>query len=206
MSLTFVRRRRFAALACASVTIGVLALAGSAVAKPAQPRESRTYIGTVRGTDAFAAIVARRGVAIAYVCDGKKISVWLKGKLSHGKFHLASKAGDTLDGTFGHATLDLTTRKPLTVKTKFSPFDDAAHLFIGKDTIDGTTWAGGWITLLDGRQRGSLKTGGGRIFASPTKVTPTTTSVTVPGGGTLGVEDYFKDWSKIPATEGGAAS
>jgi hypothetical protein len=206
MSLTSVRCRRFAALACASVTIGVLALAGSAVAKPAQPRESRTYIGTVRGTDAFAAIVARRGVAIAYVCDGKKISVWLKGKFSHGKLHLASKAGDALDGTFGHATLDLTTRKPLTVKTKFSPFDDEAYLFTGTDTIDGKLWVGGWITLLDGRQRGSLKTGGGRVFASPTKVTPTTTSVAVPGGGTLGVVSYFKNWDALPATEGGAAS
>ena len=206
MSLTSVRCRRFAALACASVTIGVLALAGSAVAKPAQPRQSRTYIGTVRGTDAFAAIIARRGVAIAYVCDGKKISVWLKGKFSHGKVHLASKAGDTLDGSFGRATLDLTTRKPLTVKTKFSPFDDKAHLFIGKDTVEGTTWAGGWITLLDGRQRGSLKTAAGRIFGSPTKVTPTTTSVTVPGGGTLGVTDYTKDWEALPHAEGGAAS
>ena len=206
MSLTSVRCRRFAALACASVTIGVLALAGSAVAKPAQPRESRTYIGTVSGTKAFAAIVVRRGVGIAYVCDGKKISVWLKGKFSHGKVHLASKAGDTLDGTFGHATLDLTTRKPLTVKTKFSPFDDAAHLFIGKDTVDGTTWAGGWITLLDGRQRGSLKTAGGRIFGSPTKVTTTTTSLAVPGGGTLGVDEYLKCWSCLPATEGGAAT
>jgi hypothetical protein len=206
MSLTSVRCRRLAALACASVTIGVLGLAGSAVAKPAQPRESRTYIGTVRGTDAFAAIVARRGVAIAYVCDGKKISVWLKGKFSHGKLHLASKAGDTLDGTFGNATLDLTTRKPLTVKTKFSPLNDKADLFIGKDTIDGTTWAGGWITLLDGRQRGSLKTGAGRVFASPTKVTPTTTSVTVPGGGTLGVSKYEKNWDALPATEGGAAT
>jgi hypothetical protein len=206
MSLTSVRCRRLAALACASVTIGVLALAGSAVAKPAQPRESRTYIGTVSGTKAFAAIVARRGVAIAYVCDGKKISVWLKGKFSHGKLHLASKAGDTLDGSFGHATLDLTTRKPLTVKTKFSPLNDKADLFIGKDTIDGTTWAGGWITLLDGRQRGSLRTPGGRIFGSPTKVTPTTTSVAVPGGGTLGVTDYEKDWEALPKAEGGAAT
>jgi hypothetical protein len=207
MSLTSVRCRRFAALACASVTVGVLALAGSAVAKPAQPRESRTYIGTVRGTDAFAAIVARRGVAIAYVCDGKKISVWLKGKFSHGKVHLASKAGDTLDGTFGHATLDLKTRKkPLTVKTKFSPADDKAHLFLGKDTVDGKLWVGGWITLLDGRQRGSLKRDGVRVFASPTKVTPTTTSVTVPGGGTLGVTDYLETWDKIPAAEGGAAT
>jgi len=206
MSFTLVRRRRFAALACASVTIGVLALAGSAVAKPAKPRESRTYIGTVRGTDAFAAIVARRGVALAYVCDGKKISVWLKGKFAHGKLHLASKAGDTLDGTFGHATLDLTARKPLTVKTKFSPFDDAAHLFTGKGTIDGTTWAGGWITLLDGRQRGSLRTLGGRIFGSPTKVTTTTTSVAVPGGGTLGVTDYLSDWEALPKAEGGAAT
>ena len=206
MSLTPVRSRRFAALACASVAIGVLALAGSAAATPAKPRESRTYIGTVPGTKAFAAIVVRRGVGVAYVCDGKKISVWLKGKFSHGKVHLASKAGDTLDGTFGHATLDLTTRKPLTVKTKFSPFDDAAHLFTAKDTVDGTLWVGGWITLLDGRQRGSLKTGGGRVFASPTKVTPTTTSVAVPGGGTLGVTEYLKLWEGLPATEGGAAT
>ena len=206
MSLTSVRCRRFAALACASVTIGVLALAGSAVAKPALPRESRTYIGTVSGTKAFAAIVVRRGVGVAYVCDGKKISVWLKGKFSHGKVHLASKAGDTLDGTFGHATLDLTARKPLTVKTKFSPLDDEAHLFTGTDTVDGKLWVGGWITLLDGRQRGSLKTGGGRVFASPTKVTPTTTSVAVPGGGTLGVTEYLKLWEGLPATEGGAAT
>ena len=207
MSLTPVRCRRLAALACASVAIGVLALAGSAAATPAKPRESRTYIGTVPGTKAFAAIVVRRGVGVAYVCDGKKISVWLKGKFSHGKVHLASKAGDTLDGTFGHATLDLKTRKkPLTVKTKFSPADDAAHLFLGKDTVDGKLWVGGWITLLDGRQRGSLKTAAGRIFGSPTKVTPTTTSVTVPGGGTLGVTDYTKDWEALPHAEGGAAS
>lgn len=206
MSLTPVRCRRFAALACASMTIGALALAGSAAAEPAKPRKSRTYIGTVRGTDAFAVIVARRGVAIAYVCNGKNIAVWLKGEFRDGKLHLASKAGDTLDGTFGNATLDLTTRKPLTVKTKFSPPNDKAHFFIGKDTVDGKLWVGGWITLLDGRQRGSLKTGAGRVFASPTKVTPTTTSLAVPGGGTLGVNDYTRCWECLPATEGGAAT
>ena len=202
MSLTSVRSRRFAALACASVTIGVLALAGSAVAKPAQPRESRTYIGTVRGTDAFAAIVARRGVAIAYVCDGKKISVWLKGKFSHGKLHLASKAGDTLDGTFGNATLDLTTRKPLTVKTKFSPFDDAAassprkghhrRQALGRRLDHAARRPPARLTQ-DWRRQG---------LASPTKVTPTTTSVTVPGGGTLGVNEYIKLWDGLPRNGG----
>jgi hypothetical protein len=206
MSITPVRSRRFAALACASVTIGVLALAGPVAAKPAQPRESQTYIGTVRGTNAFAVIVARRGVAIAYVCDGDKIAVWLKGKFRNGKLHLASKAGDTLEGTFGRATLDLTTRRPLTVKTRFSPFNDAAHFFIAGGTVNGTSWAGGWITLLDGRQRGAVRTPRGTVTPSPIKVTTTTTSVALPGGGTLGVNDYLKCWDCLPATAGGAAT
>ena len=97
MSLTFGRRRRFAALACASVTLGVLALAGSAVAKPAQPRESRTYIGTVSGTKAFAAIVVRRGVGIAYVCDAVRTRRLMRGP----RTSVAHRPSPPRRGSFG---------------------------------------------------------------------------------------------------------
>jgi hypothetical protein len=75
-----------------------------------------------------------------------------------------------------------TNRAPLKVSTRFSSLTDKADLFIGRATIKGRRWAGGWITLADGRQRGARRDDSGRVFRGP-KVTFGTTSVSVPGAG-----------------------
>ena len=198
------RPRTLAAVALSASALGG-ALIGGAAAAAAAPPPSRTYIGTVDGADAFAAVVTRGDVAVAYVCNGRRIAVWLKGSFVGGRLDLASRRGDTLTGTLRRGTLDLTDRQPLSVRTAFSPLTDRARFFIGSARIGGTGWAGGWITLADGRQRGALRDDDGRVFATR-RVTTTTAAVAAPGGGTVGVSEYLKDWDKIPKRVGGAAA
>src|SRR3954469_19477886 len=122
----------------AAVVIVIAAIAAAAFAGPApaksklpQPRESRTYLGKVSGSDAFVAIVARRGVAIAYVCDSKEIAVWLKGTFKNGRLSLKAKDGSTLKGTLTRSSLTLPGKSPLKAKTHFSSLTDNEHFIIG---------------------------------------------------------------------------
>jgi hypothetical protein len=172
------RPRTLAAVALSASALGG-ALIGGAASAAAAPPPSRPYIGT--------------------------IAVWLKGSFVGGRLDLASRRGDTLTGTLRRGTLDLTDRQPLSVRTAFSPLTDRARFFIGSARIGGTGWAGGWITLADGRQRGALRDDDGRVFATR-RVTTTTAAVAAPGGGTVGVSEYLKDWDKIPKRVGGAAA
>ena len=203
--------RRVTAIAVLSATLASTPLLSANAKAPlaqsttvAETTESTTYIGQVEGTQAFAAIVTRNGKAIVYVCDSKKIAVWLKGTFVDGQLNVASKSGDTLTGTPEYATLNLLNRAPLVVKTSYSPFDDKAHFFVANSTVRGVAWAGGWITLANGRQRGNLRNDDGVVFKAPL-VTTSTKTVPVPGRGTIGVVDYEKNWEKIPVTAGGGA-
>jgi hypothetical protein len=198
----------------AAVLIVVAAIAAAAFAGPVsaktklpQPRQSRTYLGKVAGSDAFIAIVARRGVAIAYVCDSNKTAVWLRGTFKNGRVSLEAKDGSTLEGTLTRSSLTLPGESPLKAKTHLSPTTDNEHFIVGVGKAAGEQWVGGWILLANGSQRGALKSKSGPIHTPLPPVKPTTTSVSLPEGGTIPVAKYVKDWERLPiaAGLGGAA-
>ncbi len=201
------RLPRLAALvAMAALAVAVMAGPASAKSKAPQPRESRTYLGTVAGSDAFAAIVVRRGVATAYVCDSKEIASWLRGTFKNGKLRLKAKDGATLEGTLKKSEFTPAGGEPLKVKTHFSPVDDKEHFFTGSGEDDSGRLVGGWITLKNGRQRGAVRTSAGEIIAVADRITARTKSITLATGAVLGIVDYLKNWEELPqkATDGGA--
>ena len=60
---------------------------------------SGSWVGTVKGTDAFVAVVVfakatgGKHAVLAYVCDSKKIAEWFRGSTSDGGFSLTSSGG-----------------------------------------------------------------------------------------------------------------
>jgi hypothetical protein len=83
----------------------MLALAGAAHAAPADrllaevpdltdfeaPQARATYVGALPGTKAAVAVVVRGGTAVGYICDGKRISVWLRGTVRDGRLRLTGE-------------------------------------------------------------------------------------------------------------------
>jgi hypothetical protein len=58
-----------------------------------------TYTGTVAGTDLTAAISVTGDDAVAYVCDGELVEIWLSGTATEGVLDLAGPGGETITGT-----------------------------------------------------------------------------------------------------------
>jgi hypothetical protein len=150
-------------------------------------------VGTVKGTDAFVAVVVfakatgGKHAVLAYVCDSKRIAEWFRGSAAAGHFALVSSGGVRLDVTAtrtrasGTVTLADGSRHVFSAPAAKRP----AGLYRGEKTAKGKHYLGGWIVLPDGRQRGMVKSGS-TILASPT-LTPTSTSVSLSGVGTITV-------------------
>lgn len=128
------------------------------------------YVGTVRGTHAFVAVVTSGSRVTAYVCDSKKIAQWFKGSVKAGKATLTSSAGYLLRVTIAHGKASGSVRLPGVhgAVHGFSAARDrkAAGLYRGVKTVAGKRYVGGWILLPDGRQRGEVVTGASDV-ASP---------------------------------------
>jgi serine/threonine-protein kinase len=71
------------------------------VAVPANPAQA-TYAGATVGGVASIAIAIHNDVAVAYVCDGRKVESWLRGTATGGQLNLTGTHGGTLTGTFGN--------------------------------------------------------------------------------------------------------
>ena len=121
------------------------------------------YVGTVRGTHAFVAVVTQGSHVTAYVCDSKTIAQWFKGSLRAGKATLTSSGGYVLRVAIGNgkATGSLRLPGPGGAVDRFSSARDTrpAGLYRGVKTVAGKRYVGGWIILPDGRQRGEVVTG-----------------------------------------------
>jgi serine/threonine-protein kinase len=121
-----------------------------------------TWAGRVKGGAATVAIVARQGVAIAYVCDGESIEAWLKGTAENGKLVLSGKGKSRLIGTFGNgraagavwAAND--TRWTFDVPVAKKP----SGLYRSTSQVRSATVDAGWIVLPDGTQVGVFTTDG----------------------------------------------
>lgn len=145
-------------------------LAGPA-ASPALARSGRIgYVGTIRRTHAFVAVVTHGSRVTAYVCDSRTIAQWFKGSLKAGKATLTSSDGSVLRVAIANGKADGSFRTAGAHGTvhRFSSSQAAkpAGLYRGVKTVAGKRYVGGWIVLPDGRQRGEVLTGATDV-ASP---------------------------------------
>ena len=155
-----------AALAALIATL----LAGLAASSALARARSVGYVGTVRGTHAFVAVVTHGSHVTAYVCDSKKIAQWFTGSVKAGKAILTSSGGYVLRVTVanGKATGSVQLPGARRAVHRFRSTQDAksAGLYRGVKTVAGKRYVGGWIVLPDGRQRGEVLTGATDV-ASP---------------------------------------
>lgn len=59
-----------------------------------------TYAGKVNGASATIAIAVRGGSAIAYLCDGRRTEVWLRGTAAGGRLALTGPGNASLTGRY----------------------------------------------------------------------------------------------------------
>ncbi|MEV0454088.1 hypothetical protein [Catellatospora methionotrophica] len=138
------------------------------------------WAGTVDGGGASIAISVTDGVAVAYLCDGKKAEVWLQGTAADGKLSLTGKKGATLTGTFGGGkatgTVTANGRKwTFTVKAVAKP----SGLYRATATVRDAKVVGGWIVLPDGSQVGVVSVDD--VPQPAPAIDPATGAVTVDG-------------------------
>ncbi|MEU5789831.1 hypothetical protein ABZ754_19130 [Micromonospora purpureochromogenes] len=151
---------------------------------PAQPSEQRGRPGapttapaapvTANWTGrldsgATIAVTATKGTAVAYVCDGRRLEIWLRGTAADGRLKLTGKKGATLTATIGDG--DLTgelvvgdQRWRFTAKAAATP---APVLYRATAQTRRAGVDGGWIMLPDGSQIGVLTRDGSPAPAPP---------------------------------------
>jgi len=159
--------------AAVAALLTVLVAAPQAVSASARDSAARhsSFVGSVRGTDAFVAIVVRGPHVTAYVCDSKRIAQWFTGDGHAGRLTLTSKDGYVLRISIGARQVrgSLRLPGPAGVAHRFVAALETkpAGLYRGERSVAGKRYVGGWIILPDGRQRGEVVSGSTEI-ASPT--------------------------------------
>lgn len=131
-----------------------------ASATSAPPDRTRaTFAGRTQTRSASIALAIRDGRAIAYVCDGNRLEVWLMGTAAAGKLALTGKNNARLNGTFsasvaaGSGTL---AGSPISFRVRQA--ERPSGLYRVATTVRNAKVVGGWIVLADGTQVGVLTT------------------------------------------------
>jgi hypothetical protein len=136
-------------------------------APPAKQADSN-WTGRLDG-GATIAITVTDGKAVAYVCDGKKLEVWLNGTAADGRMKLTGKKGEVLTGSFGDgvASGEMVVgqrRWKFTAKQTGKP-DPVLYRATAQQRRAGVD--GGWIMLPDGSQIGVVTRDGAPVPAPP---------------------------------------
>ena len=128
---------------------------GAAPASPPAGALGRaTYAGYTTGGAATVAIAVRDGVAVAYLCDGKKVEAWLRGTAAAGTLSLTGTHSSRLDGSYanGVATGEVTVSgKRWTFRAR--SVHPPSGLYRSTATVRSAKVENGWI-VIDGRQVG----------------------------------------------------
>jgi hypothetical protein len=146
-----------------SVTASPTPAATAASPSPAPPAQKVNAVwgGQVDGGAATLAIAVTEGVAVAYLCDGKKVEAWLQGTAADGKLSLTGKNNATLAGTFGGGKATGTVTASGKQWTFTAPAIAApAGLYRAVADVRAAKVVGGWIVLPDGSQVGIVTTDG----------------------------------------------
>jgi serine/threonine-protein kinase len=128
---------------------------------PLADRTRATFAGRVDGGGGTLAISLRDGVAIAYICDGKRVESWLKGTAAAGKLSLTGKDGAKITATFDERRA----RGEVTVAGRTNTFDikiakKPSGLYRAAANVRNARVVGSWIVLPDGSQVGVLVNAG----------------------------------------------
>jgi hypothetical protein len=131
------------------------------------PLVNAIWAGEVDGGAASIAISVHDGVAIAYLCDGKR-EAWLQGTAANGKLTLTGKDGSSLTGTFGGGKATGTViaagkQWTFTAPTAAPP----SGLYRAAQIVDSAKVVCGWIVLANGKQVGACSTEGKETTAAP---------------------------------------
>ncbi|MDM4719243.1 hypothetical protein QTQ03_06385 [Micromonospora sp. WMMA1363] len=112
-----------------------------------------TWTGRL-GTGATIALTVRQGRAVAYVCDGRHLEIWLRGAVTDGELALRGADGARLTGTIDGDRVSGEVRAAderwaFTATEGTSPALYRATAQVRDAGVDG-----GWILLADGTQVG----------------------------------------------------
>ena len=124
-----------------------------------------TYVGAVRGTNAFVGIVVRPSGVLAYVCDSKNVAAWLSGSRGSALTGHGYRLTETVDGSNARGTVSFPDGS--THAFVASRASRPAGLWRGVVTQAGVRYVGGWILRPDGSQRGAV-IGDGTTVDTPT--------------------------------------
>lgn len=145
----------------------------------AAEKVTAAWAGRTDGGAASVAISVKEGVAIAYVCDGKR-EIWLQGTAAEGKITLAGEKGAALTGTFGGGKAQGTVKQGTTTYTFTAPaVKKPSGLYRATATVRNAKVVGGWIVLPDGSQVGVVTRDG--IPQTAPAIDPATGAVTIDG-------------------------
>ncbi|GGN97131.1 hypothetical protein GCM10010112_89020 [Actinoplanes lobatus] len=124
---------------------------------PSAERLRVTLAGKVEDDAGTLAISIRDGVAIAYVCDGDRLEVWLKGTAQNGLLNLTGKKESKITGLFDarRAAGELTVQGA-THRFEIGVVRKPSGLYRLAGRVGGANVNGGWIVLADGTQVGVL--------------------------------------------------
>jgi hypothetical protein len=121
-----------------------------------------TFAGKVPGTNAYLSVVSRGGQIEAYVCDGEKTAVWLKGTTAGSTVSARDSTGNVL---FSAKRTGSTLTGSLTLSGKRFDIRQAqvsypAGLWKSFGLSGTNSVTAGWVVLPDGTQRGAKLVGG----------------------------------------------
>jgi hypothetical protein len=123
-------------------------------------RESGTFVGTVKGSDAYVAVVVgAEGHALAYVTDGAWSVDWVDGRRTGRTAALTNEGGAVLDAQFGRGTVTGSFTRPRNPTLQFAARRGGAPSGLYRaveDFADGR-YVGGWVVLPDGTMRGVVR-------------------------------------------------
>lgn len=144
--------------------------APSAAASPsaaAAPALNVTWAGEVDGGDASIAIAVHDGVAVAYLCDGKR-EAWLQGTAADGKITLTGKNGASLTGTYsasGATGNVIAAGKQWTFTAGATA--PPSGLYRTAQFVNTAKVVCGWILLPNGKQVGACSSEGQEATTAP---------------------------------------
>lgn len=145
---------------------------------PPTQQVNAVWGGQVDGGAATIAIAVNDGVAVAYLCDGRKVEAWLQGTAADGKLNLTGKNNASLAGTFGGGKATGTVVAAGRQWTFTAPaVAPPSGLYRAVADVRNAKVVGGWIVLPDGSQVGVVTTDDVPAPAGPLTLPAGTTTV-----------------------------
>jgi hypothetical protein len=144
-----------------ALSLALVALVAAGVATGARPAPLRgVYVGRVAGTQAFVAVAVGHGQARAYVCDSRRLAVWLPLDRLRATYVDLAGPGGRLTGSIGGKDVDgmvtLANGSRHAFHALLAPRNGTAGLYRAATTVHGTRYVASWILLRGGAQRGNI--------------------------------------------------